>query len=452
MKRKAVALMLAVVMVILVTAGCSPISIEGNTLLRPPRATGDKAEIQDIITQQAGGKYTFKYPQTGTNRSAITMKSDKAQNEFAVALYSPNNDTKMNVSMIAYIKNEWKCIGTFSNAGAGVDRVMFSDLNNDGTDEVIIGWTGYGNTSKTLTAYSVADTAYEMTIDDTYDEMLIEDVTADALNEIVLLSLGSQKNPSSIRLLQYSEQEKKPIGKYALELDPEITSFVNVTVGNIAQNQIGLVVDGEKNGGVLTSQIIYFDAQTNTLQNPLVSKLENDVYSNPTARKDTIYSRDADGDGMIEVPVITPMSAGTDVNAANVCNITAWKQYSIYNKSLGTKLNTVINYNDRYYFTMPNRWMNGSVTAVTDPDTRQMTFYLWNSKTSSFGDKLLTIRRYTEEEWEQEDTADMIALSNIDGTKSHAVFGGQIFITHADETLNITPEEVTASAHSFWTN
>ena len=269
--------------------GCSAV-LDGNTMLRPPRATGDKAEIQHIISQQAGGKYTFKYPQTGEYRSAITMKKQKSPSEFALALYSPDNDSKINVCIIAFTDSKWQCIGNFPNNGSGVDRVMFSDLNNDGTDEIIIGGTGYSNSQKTISAYYVSDTAYEIAIEDTYDEMVIADITDDNVDDIILMSLATQKNPATFKVLQYSEKEKKPIAKYSLETDPEVISLVNVTVGNIAQNQTGVVIDGAKNGNILTSQLIYFDGEN--LNNPLVTE-DNGIYSNPTARKDTIYSRDS---------------------------------------------------------------------------------------------------------------------------------------------------------------
>ena len=434
--------------VILLLSGCSPVSSENN-MLRPPRATGDKAEIQHIISQQAGGKYTFKYPQTGEYRSAITMKKEKAENEFALALYSPDNDTKINVCIIAFIDSKWQCIGNFANAGTGVDRVMFRDLNNDGTDEIIIGWTSYNNAQKTLSAYSVADTAYEIALEDTYNEMIIEDVTGDDVSDIVLLSLATQKNPSNFKVLQYSETEKKPVARYSLDLDPEVISFANITYGNIAQNKKGIVIDGEKNGSILTSQIVYFDENTNTFLNPLITENENGTFSNPTSRKDTIYSRDSDSDSIIEVPVVTPMPAPTENTALNICSITAWKQYSVYNKALGTKTNTVINYNDRYYMTMPNKWINNTVTAVTDTDTRKMTFYLWNSKTSSFGDKLLEISRYTTEEFEKLDKSNIIPL-NIENP--NAVFCAEIFAANSDDELNISPEEVVNSVHEFWKN
>ena len=81
-----------------------------------------------------------------------------------------------------------------------------------------------------------------------------------------------------------------------------------------------------------------------------------------------------------------------------------------------------------------------------------MTFYLWNSKTSSFGDKLLTIYRYTAEEWKNNNNTNIIELKNIDEQKSNAVFGAELFHTNADDELNITAEEVMNAAHAFWKN
>ena len=100
---------------------------------------------------------------------------------------------------------------------------------------------------------------------------------------------------------------------------------------------------------------------------------------------------------------------------------------------------------------MPNKWINNTITAVSDPDTRKMTFYIWNSKTSSFGDKVLEIYRYTAEEYSGMDTNDMILL-NVENPKANAVFCAKIFHTDADDELNITAEEVLNSVHAFWKN
>ena len=41
--------------------------------MHPPKATGTKAEIQEVIEANAGEDYVLDYPKSGNNRSAITM-------------------------------------------------------------------------------------------------------------------------------------------------------------------------------------------------------------------------------------------------------------------------------------------------------------------------------------------------------------------------------------------
>lgn len=430
--------------------GCSDAGFGNDTLLKPPRATGDEAKIQDIISEQAGGDYTLKYPQNGENRSAVIMR--KSENEkYAVALYSTENDSMLNVSVISYEDDDWKCIGTFNNSGTGVDCVIFDDIDSNGDDEIIIGWSTYDQNKKMLSAYSFEnETVREMTIDETYSDIEVEDITGDNVDDIILLSLSTSKSASQAKVLQYSENEKRPITKLkALTLDSDVTEFSNVAVGKIDKGTKGIVIDGKKSGDILTTQIIYYDKKQNMLVNPLVETLDDDKITNVTNRKDSVTSRDIDGDGIIEVPVVTQMSASPDKDAASVCSLTSWKQISTADKSLQTKMSAVINYNDGYYFVMPDKWKNGAVTALSDADTRQLTFYVWNSSTGSFGDRLLILYRYTKYEWSDIDKRALLKLDNVKDKSNNAVFAAQIFNTKTQDKLNITEQEVKNSTKSI---
>ena len=56
-------------------SGCGVLfSDDTEALMRPPRPTGDKAGIHELIEKAAGEGYTFKYPSSGDNRSAIIMQ------------------------------------------------------------------------------------------------------------------------------------------------------------------------------------------------------------------------------------------------------------------------------------------------------------------------------------------------------------------------------------------
>ena len=540
---------------LLALSGCSGFAADGDSLLHPPRPTGDKAAIQDIISREAGGTYNLKYPQKGVNRSAIILRNENTDNEYALALYSTENDSKLNVSIISYSNEQWKCLGTYTNNSSGVDRVLFCDINADKREEIVIGWTSYNSAHKSLTAYSFdKDEVYEMSIDETYDDLAIVDMTNDATDEILLLSLSTQDTPSAATLLQYSDPDKRPVGKYSLELDSEVIAFSNIIVGDVAINteikpseikltasgarsdtsgtesadessaegdaskdesaaegdaskdesaaegdaskdesadegddpevsmtsddastethedagtvdeqsaeesgterknitkkfdanailsKKGVVIDCKRSDNTFCTQMVYYDNLSDELIDPIVKRSEGGAYVNPTMRTEAIFSRDINGDEIIEVPVSAPMNASTDENGAYVCNLTVWCNYNARERKSNVALNTVMNMKDGYYFVMPDRWLN-TVTARSDAETREMTFYLWNSKTSSLGDKLLLISRYNEQQWKETDHSGRILL-DIYSEKSNAVYAAVIYLTSADEKLNITEKEL----------
>lgn len=544
-------------------AGCSDPALGNDSLLRPPRATGDKAAIQEIIASEAGGSYTLKYPQKGENRSAITLRNEGTDKEYAIALYATENDTKLNVSIISFDKKkEWKCLGTFTHNYSGVDRVLFYDVNGDKNEEVVIGWSSFNSTQKSLSAYSMSsEEAYEMQIDETYDDMVITDLTGNNNDDMILLSISTPEKTSTATMLSYSVPDGKPVGKYSLELDPMVVAFSNIMTGDAAINtelpessekstsagarvensrteassvpessaetssvpgessvyvqvsepsegskpaevrvensrtdtessessesktessreiiessevrvensdvpedetsvpetsaevsvpeepeneklmisKKGIVIDCKRSDNTYCTQMIYFDHFKEEIVDPLRRRTD----SNPTIRTDAVFSRDINGDDIIDIPVVSQMNASADESGANVCNLTTWYNYDAQLRKPVSVCKTVMNLKDGYYYLMPERWSD-AVTARRDPEKRELTFYLWNAKTTSSGDKLLTITRYNEQQWDEEKRDGLIQL-DIHPENSKAVFAAEIFITSAEDKLNITEDEL----------
>lgn len=420
-------------------SGCSEFGFGDQVMLRPPRATGDKAEIQTALEEQAGGSYTLKYPQKGQYRSAITTHTI-GSDEYAIALYSTDNDSKLNIAVISGKDEKWECIGAFAGKGTGVDRIIFYDVNNDGLEDILVGWSNYATGRNTLGIYSVeGGAAREMTTDESYNEIIITDITGDKSDDIITISLASTQTGSSLRLLQYSDQDKRPMAKYAVDLDPEVKELTSVCCDKIDSGVKGIIIDGERTNSLLTTQIVYFDQSENELKNPLLTLSDTGVYINPTLRKDVITARDFDGDGIAEVPVVTPLSASPTDNAGAVCSLTSWKQLRINDGTLRTKLNTVIDYNDGYYFILPEAWV-GNVTALSDPAKREVCFYVWDSKTGRVGDPLLSIQRYSANEMKKvkKDGYTPLDIQTSDGTD--AIIAAKIFTTDKNKKLNIDKE------------
>ena len=50
-------------------SGCNITDFSAENLLRPPKAVGDEAEIEQLIAKTADSGYTLKYPKNGKFRS-----------------------------------------------------------------------------------------------------------------------------------------------------------------------------------------------------------------------------------------------------------------------------------------------------------------------------------------------------------------------------------------------
>lgn len=518
---------------LLLSAGCSDARVSSDSLLRPPRPTGDKAAIQEVISAQVGGSYTLKYPQQGEYRSAVILRNEGTADEYALALYTTENDTRLNASIIAGRDNGWHCIGSFANNGSGVDRVMFYDIDGDKKEEVLIGWTAYNTSRKSLTAYSIGqDEVYEMTIDEAYDELVVTDMTNDRSDDIVLLSLSTQEQPSKVVLLQYSDQDQRPVGNCSLELDAEVTSFANVQVGEVAvhteplddtsasartetsgqsgqaesskpkvskpesskpessksevskseasksevsgqessvqeaglpetsqpeasepeiiepetvgvsRNTRGIVVDGKRSDNTFCTQMIYFDQAKGELINPIdpLNKVSKNNFSNPTLRTDAVFCQDINGDNVIDIPMVSQMNASVDENPTAVCTMTSWSNYDASTRKMITVENTVMNLKDGYCFTLPERWV-GAVTARSNAETRELSFYLWNSKTASLGDRLLTVYRFNEQQWKDNKNENLLRLELQQENKT-IVCAVELLVTSAADAMNLSESEL----------
>ena len=90
---------------------------------------------------------------------------------------------------------------------------------------------------------------------------------------------------------------------------------------------------------------------------------------------------------------------------------------------------------------MPDAW-TGNVTALSDPAKREVSYYVWNSKTGSVGDKILSIERFGASDIEQakKDGYVPLGLELSDGTD--AVIAAKLFKTNTSDELNLDQSEL----------
>lgn len=410
-------LLAAILLLAVIFSGCSDAAAGNTDIMRPPRATGDKAGIQELIELQAGGKYVYKYPQAGEYRSAITMKDiDGDGLQEAIAIFKPNTERgEINVMFLKENDGVWTSLGCYSNNNSEVKQIMFADLNGNGNLEILIGFSNYSTTANQLILYFLKDNSMEsLAISKPYNEMLIDDFTGSGMDEIMLLSLSGQDSKGIAQLVK-CDSNKKDYIVINTYMDPDIASYSKITYGVITEKTedrdevYGVVVDGIRTNGNLSTEIIYWDSNDSRLRSTY--NISDSSYS--TERTTQTVSKDINEDGVLEIPFVRQMKKEKNEPDDIICNEIEWMTYVAESGTFVKMLDTVVNYSDGYYFIMPVAWQ-GNVTARYEATSKTMSFYEW--KNNKLGELLLILQTYSLKEWE--DNVDEFVFIEIGHAKN----------------------------------
>lgn len=377
--------------------GCEMVSFNVSELMSPPKATGEKAAIQELIEEEAGSGYTLKYPQNGNFRSSVTtMDFDSDNTEEAIVFYVPSGETQtVHMLIMDYVDGEWISLGNHQSKSSTVDRLMFSDLDGDGKKEIIVGWsTTYNALVNDLSVYLVSDnTSTEITSENKYTDFLCGSFTGTEKEELLLLSLYTTEKNASATLIGLNDTKNSLYTLGETPIDSDVTSFKKLQTGNIYENQFGAIIDGETSEGAYNSQIIYYSNYFESLERV---SFTGDSIKNQKTRNYPVLSEDIDGDGIIEIPNTFKMNIDdTQIDAVPAAHI-YWCQYN----NLGNLTVDEIQAASLFYgcrFTIPDNWL--SYTAYVNYSTNEITFYEWNNAENKLGQPLIIIKMFPHNLW-----------------------------------------------------
>lgn len=372
---------IASVLLAVLCTGCSFSGLSDNDLLQPPKATGEKAEIQGLLEVTTNGDYTLKYPQSGDYRSAIIMQDLNSDgDDEAVAFYRNKKDSSaINIMFMDKVAGKWASVGTFSNANSDVDRIYFGDIDSDGIKEAIVGWSSYltGGSQVTMYKYKEGSVSEVIVNDDTnYADMVFMDITNDGVSDLIILTTATEddtgKSTSLARL--YSSCANKKFSRVSeIKTNPNVVSYSQIMQGTVSDGVNGLFVDGNTSSlGELITEVIYYSSQNKSLVSPLDVTQNDGTVTNVTQRVTSSVCRDIDEDGIIEVPSqFTPILTDDKLTP---CPITKWYKINADRGEMKQTIQTIASYFDGFYFILPDNWKN-HVVAVNDNTSRTTTFY-----------------------------------------------------------------------------
>ena len=390
--------------------GCGVLfSDDTEALMRPPRPTGDKTGIHEVIEKAAGEGFTFKYPASGDVRSAIVMQDITGDGvEEAIAFYQKAEASSAGVNIMFISKRDgvWTSMGSFAASASQVDKVMFGDVNEDGLPETVVGWGSGQSGVSNVSVYSLSEdgTKLEETVlDQSYAQLLVLDLDGDGFEEIFTATVTVGDQPAQARLFRLRSGAIEILS--SCPIDSAVTSIVSAAGGLIGENRMGVLLDGSKAANSYITEVVYWDKGKRALVSPFFDPATQTVEI--TTRSLNVVSRDVNGDKILELPMVNLLPGVTASSPPDTAYLTDWHQYDAETNTVSRVMSMVTNSVDGYWFLIPDMWKN-QITTEQDLSSRTLTFRRWltygdNLSEGRAGDRLLEIRVFTAKQWAEEE-------------------------------------------------
>lgn len=397
----------AAVLAALTMSGCSLSALTAENVMEPPQPFGDSAAIQTALEEVLGPQITLCYPRSGEHRSAVVRADvDGDRLEEAIVFYrGATEKTGAHMALLDLNDREkWTLTTEFTDAEGEIDRVIFADLDADGAQDIITGWSVHSDYGRFYAHSCSGGQLNELTVlsgspgaqsYSSYIEMAAGNFDGDPGDELITLCVT--EGSGEARLLKWHSSSLagrhgsiRPVSSVTLRSG--VKSYISCTAGYLNWSSYGLVADSQRADGRYSSEVVLWDKESQTLISPAF-----EGESDPFLRSLPTESGDVDGDGYIDIPGDSLLPDCSSSSASKVY-LTDWHRYS--GEGFSRSFSAVIRSDYGYYFVMPEEW-TGIVTAQPDNDTRSLHFYMANSF-SPFSTELMCITVFTADEWEEE--------------------------------------------------
>ena len=453
MKLSAFAKIIAASFAFLCMCGCNAQFFHGDgQLMRPPHPAGEERNIRDELTKSLGS-FTLKYPKSGSYRSAILREdlTGDGKND-ALVLYRQDESKPISLAVLSQENGKWQFISKKEGEGGEIDRVLFGDVNCDGVNEIIVGWTIYSSGLNIISAYCLQGNTLNAidvkeysesqaaNISVAYTDMQLYDFDNDGSDEIIASYLNLSEVSAVAKLIECHRGVDDAFTMSVTDtapLDGHVLNYAEAKVAKLTDNKIyGVVLDGYKDNSTMVTEYIYWNSLTGDLVTPFYDPEEQTVLN--TMRNVNVTSRDIDSDGVMDIPV-TEFLPGYDQTSEAPMYMTLW-----YNVDFGdsgytfiNKKKNIINLSEGYSITWQSSW-GKKVTCRLDEKNRILYFYRYQKDRFAFSEELLRIKVFTLKEWKEDkhDPNFAVVLNQTDETVCAALFSSKQDIIDKDTIVS----------------
>lgn len=404
---------------LLFCTGCMQFELSAENLMRPPALTQEQLDISTALEQAVGDNdIKYKYPETGEHRSSFLFYDlDGDEQDEALVFYqagSKGSATWMNI--LDKQGDHWVSVFDISspNRETEVDFISFQPFLEGGS--IVIGWTDEYMNDKCAVVYRYDGTALTEVFEEDYDFLSFTDLNSDGTLDMITVTSDPFYEESLVSLISAGSDitgtatmERKSV----LELPYGSAEIVNVQSGYIDPVTPALFIDSSisvsRNETVLVSQVV--TAYGEELVNLLDASDSETSLSAATMRPTSTLCQDIDGDGVMEVPTVSPLPGYEEEE--EVLYLTTFNRLGV-GRTWQPVTRCVINEDHRYMVKFPDAWI-GAVTIISQPESNEWSFIRYNGSLDDTSVLLLRLKVYSVKDYHDRFESDYFSLLGQQG-------------------------------------
>lgn len=380
--------LLLMALCVLTLSSCSFIPAGIEDLLVSPQLNTRQAEVDSALRATLNlDNILYKYPLSGDYRAPFVfydLNGDTRQE--AVVFYVDVGDS-MNVRAKVLSETEsgvWSSVYDIAGSGSDVEFVHFAPLKSAGSSCMIIGWQTPRRLTATLGVYSLEGGRVQTDVLEPYAQYLLLDGFSDGLSRLALVV--EEANTGIYRISLLSRMGSGVAVVDSLPLARNVSEILQISKGKLWDGTDALYIDQMRTDSIVATEVVRLSGTGLFPITDSEEELES-IYT-ATFRDQEVLSVDMDGDGVIEIPQLTPLPGDefeSDLPLVEYMRMTE--------KGFDIVARAVINYPAGYLVFYPQRWVD-NVTVVRQPENNEWRFVKLDPDTLQESAELLRIRRY----------------------------------------------------------
>lgn len=309
MKKKILCIM-GLIFMIFVFAGCEGLKTP-EELIQPPELNIEKKKLNDALLSflpQNSDLIVLPYAKGVKNESSIINKDiDSDSEEEAIALYRDKNTRKIGLIVLDNNDGVWAKKTDIKLDAFEISDYKIIDLDNDGMDEIIVGYYGIANPYKEINIYKQENNSLVSIFKESYLAMEVLDADDDGVQDIAISDFGNTEKNNRLSVLNIVSGSVVKVSEIIYPKENEVYS---ITFGKINQKLKGFFVDMYVNQNYgQTDVLVYENKELSSIIRG--SEIEDIIQNTP------IKSADIDDDGIIEVAKMQFIDKYDVENASN---------------------------------------------------------------------------------------------------------------------------------------